>query len=101
VGTLRYGSKEAFPFEDRVLAHMKIAITTKLRRNEPFTLSWEREAAEGSGRSTLWISASIPLHFEFASAKPPSDLNRRWVEAFIASASSTSGMTIVPEPPAS
>jgi hypothetical protein len=98
VGVLHYGLGEAFHFDDRLLTHMKLAIVTKLRRNESFTLSWERAAADGSGRSTLWINAAIPLQFEFSSPRSSTDLNKQWVEELLASANSTGGMMPVPEP---
>lgn len=98
MGVLRYGSNEAFPFDDRLLTHMKLAIVTKLRRGESFTLSWDREPADGSGRSTLWIDAAIPLQFEFSSPRAQMNLNKQWVEQLLASANATGNMVPVPEP---
>jgi hypothetical protein len=87
-----------FHFDDRLLTHLKLAIVTKLRRNESFTFSWEKPASDGSGRSTLWMNASIPLQFEFSFPRDSTDLNRQWVEELLASANSTGGMMLVPEP---
>lgn len=98
MGVMYYGAGEKFHFDDRLLTHMKLAITTKLRRNESFTLSWEKPPADGSGRSTLWMNASIPLQFEFLSPRDSTDLNRQWVEELLASANSSGGMVLVPEP---
>ena len=56
VGTLYYGdSGTPIGIEDRALAHLKIAITTKLRRGESFTLSWRHTDDQPRGRSTLWL----------------------------------------------
>lgn len=41
MGTLHYGGSEApIHIEERALAHLKVIVATKLRRNESFTLSW-------------------------------------------------------------
>lgn len=66
--------------EDRALAHLKIVLTTRLRRNESFTLSWIHKDGEKPGRSTIWLHPSIPLRFVFDETQSPS-LNRRWIEA--------------------
>ena len=87
VGTLYYGdSGTPIGIEDRALAHLKIAITTKLRRGESFTLSWRHADDQPRGRSTLWLHASIPLRFVF---DEPEDLMR--------SANSTGGIQLGPE----
>ena len=41
MGTMYYGGS-AMPIriDDRALAHLKVVLATKLRRNESFTLSW-------------------------------------------------------------
>jgi len=98
MGRLVYGSEHtSIEFEDRLLAHLKIVLTTKLRRNESFSLSWQHGQEEGSGRSTIWLHPAIPLHFSFLeSTQPP--LNRVWIEQLMLSANSTGGLAIVPEP---
>lgn len=41
VGTIFYGgSATPIHIEDRALAHLKVVVATKLRRNESFTVSW-------------------------------------------------------------
>lgn len=96
MGKLIYGHNEVIDIEDRLLAHLKMAIVTKLRRDEKFSLSWVHE---GAGRSTIWIHPSIPLQFRFDGSRQPA-LNRAWVEALLTSANSTGGLQLVPEPPA-
>lgn len=68
MGALYYGS-EPTEIPDRLLAHVKMVVTTKLRRNERFTLSWVSPAGSGGGRTTLWLDPSIPLRFVFDSAE--------------------------------
>lgn len=97
VGTLYYGdSGTPIGIEDRALAHLKIAITTKLRRGESFTLSWQHAEDQPRGRSTLWLHASIPLRFVFDEPDAP-ELSRQWIEDLMRSANSTGGIKLVPE----
>ncbi|GEK87257.1 DUF7882 family protein [Microbacterium aerolatum] len=97
MGSLYYGdSAEPINIEDRALAHLKIVIATKLRRNESFTLSWRHPDADDSGRSTIWLHPSIPLRFVFDSPEAPA-ISRQWVEDLANSASSSGGVTLVDE----
>jgi len=71
VGTLYYGgSATPIDIEDRALAHLKVVIATKLRRNESFTLSWRHRDDEPQGRSTIWLQPSIPSRFVFDEPEP-------------------------------
>jgi hypothetical protein len=97
VGTLFYGeSGTPIGIEDRALSHLKVAITTKLRRGESFTLSWQHPEGSPRGRSTLWLHPSIPLRFVFDEPVRP-ELSRRWIEELMQSANSTGGIQLVPE----
>lgn len=97
MGTLRYGgSNDGIPIEDRALAHLKVAIATKLRRNESFTLSWRDPENGEHGRETIWLHPSIPLRFVFASPETP-QLSREWIENLAHSANSSGGITLVEE----
>lgn len=94
---LYYGDDaEPIQIEDRALAHLKVVIATKLRRNESFTLSWRHPEGETSGRSTIWLHPSIPLRFVFQTADAP-ELSRKWIEDLAQSASSSGGITLVDE----
>ncbi|SDO55340.1 hypothetical protein SAMN04487848_1446 [Microbacterium sp. ru370.1] len=70
MGHLFYGtSTEPIRIPDRLLSHLKVVMTTKLRRSESFTLSWTH--VDGTpGRSTLWLQPAIPFRFVFDSAEP-------------------------------
>ncbi|MEU4015868.1 hypothetical protein AB0E56_11450 [Microbacterium sp. NPDC028030] len=97
MGSLYYGDAQTpIQIEDRALAHLKVVIATKLRRNESFTLSWRHPDGEAPGRSTLWLHPSIPLRFVFQEPESP-ELSRRWIEELAHSASSTGGITLVEE----
>lgn len=94
MGKLFYGSTDQ-PIEmpDRVLAHVKVVVATKLRRGESFTLSWRHDADTPRGRSTIWIQPSIPLRFVFSSAEPEL-LDPEHLKNLANDASSTSGLVV-------
>ncbi|MBZ4487779.1 hypothetical protein LQ938_13190 [Microbacterium sp. cx-55] len=96
MGSLYYGDdRDPIEIEDRLLAHVKVVVATKLRRNESFTLSW-RHASGNSGRSTIWIQPSIPLRFVFDSAEAES-LDSELLTTLAASANSSGGMSLTLE----
>lgn len=97
MGSLFYGdAREPIFIEDRALAHLKVVIATKLRRNESFTLSWRHPEGLGPGRSTIWLHPSIPLRFVFEEPEPP-PLSRTWIEDLAHSANSSGGIALVDE----
>ncbi|MFF1572221.1 hypothetical protein ACFVWR_05695 [Leifsonia sp. NPDC058292] len=96
MGTLIYGASQQYKFEDRLLSHLKIAITTKLRMHEGFLVSWEVPVEDGSGRVSLWLSPAIPVQYVFEHATPPA-LNRDWLDAMMQSASSARGLIVMAE----
>ncbi len=97
MGTIYYGGG-AMPIhiEDRALAHLKVVIATKLRRDESFTVSWRHPDDQPRGRSTLWLHPSIPLRFVFDDPEP-ADLSREWIEELANSANSTGGIMLIAE----
>jgi hypothetical protein len=98
VGSLIYGGTGLrIQFDDRVLAHLQIVMTAKLRRNEGFQFSWRDPDDLGAGRRSIWLHASIPLYFSFDSADQP-DINRTWLDVLSMTSNSASGLRIVEEP---
>ncbi|GAA4169723.1 hypothetical protein GCM10022287_06540 [Gryllotalpicola koreensis] len=85
-----------YRIDDRVLAHLKIAIAAKLRVGEAFLLNWQIPTEEGSGRISLWIAPSIPMAFRFSGSKPP-EMNRRWLDALARSSHGIRGMVVMDE----
>lgn len=70
MGNLEYNSsRPPIEVEDATLAHLKIVIGTKLRRQESFMMTWPSDRAR-PGRFTVRMHPSIPLIFEFDSATP-------------------------------
>lgn len=97
MGKLLYGmSGVEIGFDDRVLAHLQVVIGAKLRRKESFYFSWKDDPNVGDGRSTIWLSESIPLYFKFSGGKPPA-LNREWIETLVASSNSGQGLQLSAE----
>ena len=82
--------------EDRALAHLKVVIATKLRRDESFTLSWRHPDDQPRGRSTVWLHPSIALRFVFDDPDAP-ELSRGWLEDLANSANSSGGIMLVAE----
>ncbi|WP_367948644.1 hypothetical protein [Rathayibacter sp. VKM Ac-2857] len=98
MATLTYGPQNLeIEFEERVLAHLKVAVLSKLRRNEAFSLSWTEDASTGHGRSSVWLHPSVPLHFRFADTHQPK-LNRAWIEQMLSVASMHGELSVLPEP---
>lgn len=96
MGTIQYGSGDEIHIEDRALAHLKVVIATKLRRNESFTLSWRHPEGQPMGRSTIWLHPSIPLRFVFGEPEPP-QLSAEWITAMAHSANTSGGIMLLPE----
>ncbi|WP_309066717.1 DUF7882 family protein [Microbacterium sp.] len=97
MGWLYYGGNaEPIEIEDRALAHLKVVVATKLRRQESFTLSWQHPPEGPIGRSTIWLHPSIPLRFVFTEPTPP-PLSAEWITAMANSANTSGGIMLLPE----
>ena len=92
MGNLHYYS-QVFPVEDRTLSHVQVVVGVKLRRHEPFFLSWTSGSAQGSGRHSLWIDRGVPLHFEYIGNRHPA-VNREWIEQLITAANGPAGVNL-------
>lgn len=72
MGTLEYNSsRPPIEVDDETLAHLKIVIGTKLRRQESFMMTWLPDEKTPSGRLTIWMHPSIPLVLDFKASKMP------------------------------
>ena len=86
MGLLIYGpGSSEIEMDDRLLAHLRIVMLSKMRNQEAFSLSWSMDASQGSGRETLWVHPTIPLRFRFFGGRPPA-INRTWIDLMVASA---------------
>jgi hypothetical protein len=79
--------------EDRLLAHVQAVTFAKLRRREPFPLSWVESAADGSGRRVIWINETLELAFEYAGSRVI-ELDRDTLEEMTSRANSTTGLNL-------
>lgn len=97
MGQLLYGNAVVGEFDDRVLTHLKMVIFAKFRRQESLSFTWSHGVINGSGRSSIWLAPSVPIHFMFTGGKPPS-INRTWIEQLMMQANSAAGLQSLSEP---
>ena len=95
MGKLVYGATE-FDLDDRLLAHLQVITSIKLRRGENFFVTWRNSPPRGSGRQSVWIDNGLHLAFAYDGSRPP-EVNRDWIEAMSTSASSTFGLQLTDE----
>jgi len=94
VGVLSYGGAD-YEFSDRLLAHVQVVITTKLRRRESFALSWIREG--DGGREAIWVDNGLPIRFRYDEGVV-APLNREWLELLMDGTHRPNGLLVTPEP---
>ena len=89
---LYYGT-ESLPVEmpDRMLAHVKAVVATKLRRGESFMLTWKHTG--DAGASSIWLQPSIPLRFVFDDADH-GPLESEYLQTLARAANSSGGLVL-------
>lgn len=98
MGSLIYGhSSVDIKLEDRVLAHLQIVFSEKLRRNEAFHFHWADHELNGGGRSIMWVHPAMPLYFRYAGSRVPS-INQAWLDDMNRSVNSDAGLVLRNEP---
>lgn len=95
MGKLVYGVK-VYELSDRLLAHLQVVVSTKLRRGENFFVSWRNPSDRGSGRQAIWVDNGLHLAFEYDGASFPK-VSREWIEALSASAATGMGLQLTDE----
>lgn len=94
MGKLFYGNAdEPIEMPDRILAHLKVLISTKLRRNESFSLSWDSLVDGVVERSSLWLHCSIPLKFQL-DAEATKALDREYLQQLATAATTSTGVVV-------
>ncbi|WP_208007510.1 ATP-dependent DNA ligase [Labedella endophytica] len=91
MGALTYGTRE-IPVEDRLLAHLSVVMTQKLRRREGFLLT----LPSGDRRlhaESFWISANSDLSFSYSGNRIPS-FNQDWLEKMMNESFSSQGLDL-------
>ncbi|WP_158862080.1 DUF7882 family protein [Leifsonia sp. AG29] len=99
MGTLLYGAQaREIEIDDLLLAHLEVAMLSKMRRREPFALTWREPLDDEQGvRRTVWVSDATELVFLYTTARSP-ELNRAWIEA-LAVGAERGNIHLRPEPP--
>lgn len=94
MGQLFYGTN-APPIRvpDHLLAHLKVIIAAKLRRNESFTLNWKHGPDTAPGRSSIWLQPAIPLRFVF-DTETADQLDRGLLQTLSHQSNSNGGVSI-------
>lgn len=98
MGRFNYENTVKTEFDDRLLAHLQQVICNKLRRGEPFLLTWREDPSTGEGRTSVWVHPHAALSFKYRGSRRPS-INRQWLEVLAYSANQPTGLYPVPEPP--
>lgn len=93
MGTLYYGHRFAITVDDRTLSHLKIVITSKLRRREGFLLSWTEPVQGGSGRASVWLHAECDLLYRFDGNTSP-ELDRQLLDEMAQATAGSTGLHI-------
>jgi hypothetical protein len=92
MGTMTHGNVTV-EFEDRMLSHLQIVIVQRFRRGEPMVMSWLDSLAVGDGRSSIWMTPSLPVYFKFAGSRVP-EIDRDWLARLSDSAGSSTGLIV-------
>lgn len=94
MGILYYGAaRTPVHIDDRVLAHLKVLTGSKLRRNEPFLVTWRENADQGAGRTSVWIHPHTDLIYRFDGGRP-ADIDNTLLEQMSAEALTPMGVQI-------
>lgn len=99
MGYLVYENSIRKNMDDRLLTHIQIVISTKLRRGESFLFTWAEDADAGFGRTAIWLHPHCSLVFRFHGSRVAS-INPAWVDALAYQANSPGGLFAIPEPEA-
>ncbi len=91
MGRLIYRDRASFDIDDRILAHLRVVIMNKLRRNEGFML--QVPVNEGVRQASLWIHASNALVLQFYGGREPT-LDRELIDQMMHDASGADGLTL-------
>jgi len=98
MGTFTYGPTAIdVTLDDRLLAHVRAVVVSKLRRGECFLFTWTDDSGPTPVQESLWVHPAVGMRFRIEQSAA-TGLNRAWVEALTLAANSASGLTTVSEP---
>lgn len=92
MGSMAHGNISV-DFEDRLLTHLQIVVVQRFRRNESLVISWLDAASVGDGRSSLWMTPTMPVYFKFAGSRVPA-IDEEWLRQLSESAASSTGLIV-------
>lgn len=101
MGTFLYGggASQSVELDDRTLAHLELAISTKLRRGESFAFTLGPHDISGEiGHRVFWMHPTICVQFRFDRDWHRVRINTNWVRDMVLAASTEAGLRVVPEP---
>ena len=97
MGRFVYNSTVSVTLGDELLAHLQAVVGAKFRLQQSFYFSWVYPANSGEGRTTIWLTPSIPVQFIYRNARVPT-LDRDRVNELFAQANTPGGMMLIVEP---
>jgi hypothetical protein len=95
MGTLTYDGA-VLEFDDRLLTHLHVVIMQKFRRGQSFPMSWLDPLSAGNGRSSVWLTPSLPVFFQFESTRVP-PISQLWLDRLMQSADGARGLVVLNE----
>ncbi|WP_314103915.1 ATP-dependent DNA ligase [uncultured Frigoribacterium sp.] len=98
MGTFTYGPTSIdVTLDDRLLAHLRTVVVTKLRRGECFLFTWTDDTGPEPVEESLWMHPAVAMRFRVEKAAAES-MNQDWLAVLMHAANSGSGLTTRPEP---
>ncbi|WP_445626110.1 DUF7882 family protein [Leifsonia shinshuensis] len=79
--------------DDVLLQALEVVSFTKMRRREPFLLSWRDSTDETSGRRTVVVGPTVELQFTYLSARVL-EVRRDLIETLTQAANSNFGIRL-------
>lgn len=97
MGKFLCGPHVVVEFDDRVLAHLQVVISAKLRRGESTLFSWRDSADSGDGRTSVWVHPLSNVVFKYYDHRKPA-INGVWIDQLMLEANRPAGLQLVEEP---
>jgi hypothetical protein len=104
MGRLIYADSQSdvYRLDDRLLAHLELAIGAKLRLGDAFAFTIDAShVPAGIGYHVLWIHPAISLQFRYDGERQSIPMNAAWIAELVAVASTEGGLRLLAEPDAS
>ncbi len=94
MGRLVYGARGVrIEMDDLLLAHLQVLTIAKLRRSEPFVLSWVETIDGVDGSRSIWLTQDVELLWEYEGIRP-TKLDPQQLETMATQAASNGGLNV-------